>query len=209
MNRPAQADQGRRIIEQDGIRILAVSSSADVKVAASPQRQQIFRLLLIHGSPLHGKEIATRLGIQPATAHFHLKKLEEIGAVRVSHTGVINGITARYYEPAVDGIIVQDDLLQPEDDETLRQKMLLAANAYNTSRDTFLQAVKKSGQNSPFPVLLNDLVYLSEEDAAAFYSEMENLLNRYARKGSGKTLYTLFASIAPLEEPACPSPATD
>lgn len=145
-----------------------------------------------------------RLGIQPATAHFHLKKLEEIGAVRVSHTGLINGITARYYEAAVDGIIVQDDLFQPDDDANVRQKMVLVANTYNTSRDTFIQALQRSsrGENAAaiFPAMLNELVYLSNEDADAFYREMETLLNRYAQAGSGKTLYMLFASLAPLLE---------
>lgn len=50
------------------------------KCLADKSRMQILRSLL-HGD-MYGERLAERLGLTPATISFHMKKLEEAGAVR-------------------------------------------------------------------------------------------------------------------------------
>lgn len=206
MTKPTDvAQSGRSIIEQNGYRLLTVSSEDDVKVISSPQRRHIFKILQMEGKPLHGKEIADRLGIKAPSAHFHLKKLEQIGAVRVSHTQVINGITARYYEAAVDGMIAGEDFLEPADDERIKQKLLFTARIFQEAKDSFIQALRKHMQTDaaaePPPetrliAAVDEVLYLSADETAVFYQEMEALLEKYAAPAPGKTAYSLFLSIA-------------
>lgn len=45
------------------------------------------------------KQIADEMGDVPAKVHYHVKKLEMAGILRLNHTKEINGIIAKYYEP--------------------------------------------------------------------------------------------------------------
>lgn len=201
------ATNGRKIIEESGYRLLAISSPEDLKIISSPQRQRIFKLLQTAGKPLHGKEIADCVGIKAPSAHFHLRKLEGIGAVRISHTQNINGITATYYEPAVDGMIAGEDFLTPSDDEQIGEKLLFTANIFNEAKTSFLKALgRKLRDNAYSPdsgslaILLNEILYLSSDDIKPFYEEMDTLLKKYTDFSLEKQPYALFMSVSEMEK---------
>lgn len=200
------AQNGRKIMEQDGCRLLAVSSNEDLKVVSSPQRQRIFKLLQTAGRPMHGKAIADCLGIKAPSAHFHLRKLEEIGAVRISHTESINGITATYYEPAVDGMIVGEDFMTDSDDERTGEKLLFAANIFNEAKNCFIKALGRklrdnacSSDSGTLTALDNEILYLSPDDIKSFYKEMDVLLKKYKGFSPDKQPYALFMSVSEME----------
>lgn len=197
---------GSVIIEQDGKRILAVSSTDDLKIISSPQRQQILKILRAQTRPLHGKEIADLLGIKAPSAHFHLSRLEQLGAVRLSHTQMINGITARYYAPAVDDIVLGDDFLKPSDNKTLREKLILSANTFDTAKKTFLEALQKKlrspAKSEPgLMLLLNEVVSLSGQNTEAFSKELTALLAKYSAPLPDAKPYALFFSLSEMEQP--------
>lgn len=208
MDRPADtAQNGRKIIEEGGCRLLAVSSQEDMKIISSPQRQRIFKLLQTAGKPLHGKEIADYVGIKAPSAHFHLHKLEEIGAVRISHTQSINGITATYYEPAVDGMLAGEDFMMPSDDEQTGEKLLFAANIFNEAKSSFIKALGKklrdsacSPDSGALTALVNEILYLSADDIKPFYEEMDALLKKYTDNSPDKQPYALFMSVSGMEK---------
>ncbi len=201
------ATNGRKIIEEGGYRLLAISSTEDMKIISSPQRQRIFKLLQTAGKPLHGKEIADWMGVKAPSAHFHLHKLEEIGAIRISHTQNINGITATYYQPAVDGIITGEDFLTPSDDEQIEEKLLFTANIFNEAKTSFLKALGKNLRDNEnyddsvsLTTLLNEILYLSSEDIKLFYEEMNALLKKYSDYSPDKQPYALFMSVSEIEK---------
>ncbi len=42
------------------------------------------------------------MGEVPAKVHYHVKKLESAGILKLQHTKEINGIVAKFYQPTVD-----------------------------------------------------------------------------------------------------------
>jgi DNA-binding transcriptional ArsR family regulator len=196
----------RKIIEENGFRLLAVSSKEDIKIISSPQRQRIFKLLQMSDRPLHGKEIADKIGVKAPSAHFHIRKLEEIGAVKVSHTQSINGITATYYESAVDIMMTGEDFLTSSDDEHIRDKLLFTANVFNEAKASFINALGKklradtqSHESDNFAMLLNAAIYLSPEDMELFADEVNILLKKYAEHSPNKQLYAMLLSVSEIE----------
>lgn len=194
---------GRKIIEDNGSRLLIVSSPEDLKIISSPQRQRIFKILQTAGRPLHGKEIADSIGIKAPSAHFHLRKLEEVGAVKVSHTQNINGITATYYIPAVDGMIVGEDFLISTDDEQISERLVFAANIFDEAKRSFVKALgmrlrkEATGSgSSQLTAMVNKVLYLSECDVKSFYEEMDALIKKYAEFSPDKQPFDLFLSVS-------------
>ncbi|WP_350343204.1 winged helix-turn-helix domain-containing protein [Proteinivorax tanatarense] len=200
-------DKGR-IVMHEGSRVLIVSSEEDVQVMSSPQRQRIFKLLNMEGVPLHGKEIGDRLGVKPASAHFHLKKLEKIGAVKQSHTEVVNGITARYYEATADYFILDEDFLNEIDDAFTKQKLLLLRKTFDTFRDDFISSLhqimkeEQTGvqKESKLHLLLDFMVYLSTEDEEMLQKEMQEIFSKYKKPASGKKAHSVLFSINKTEK---------
>ena len=203
LNNINEAKKEVKIIEENGCRLLAVSSEEDIKIISSPQRQRIFKLLQTSGKPLHGKEIADKLGIKAPSAHFHLRKLESIEAVKISHTQNIKGITATYYEPAVDIIMTGEDFLSSSDDEHIHNKLLFTANVFNEAKASFVNALGKklredtqSLESDNFALLLNTIIYLSSEDMEIFNSEVNTLLKKYEDYSPGKRPYSMLLSVS-------------
>jgi predicted ArsR family transcriptional regulator len=196
----------RKIIEENGFRLLAVSSKEDIKIISSPQRQRIFKLLQMSDRPLHGKEIADKIGVKAPSAHFHIRKLEEIGAVKVSHTQSINGITATYYESAVDIMMAGEDFLTSSDDEHIRDKLLFTANVFNEAKTSFVNALGKklrkgaqSLESDYFAMLLNAALYLSSEDMEIFNEEVNTLLKKYADYSPNKQPHAILLAVSEIE----------
>jgi hypothetical protein len=194
-------DTSRKIIEDNGYRLLTVFTIEDMKIISSPRRQRIFKLLQTAGRPLHSKEIADYEGIKAPSAHFHLCKLEAVDAVKVSYTKVINGITATYYEPNVDGILAGGDFLSASDTKQAAANLLLAANYFDEAKRSFLTSLEKKMQGSTvfydsLNELYNEILYLSLDDATKLQSEMENLFKKYTAYSSNKQPFTVFISIS-------------
>lgn len=208
---------GRRIIEQNGYKVMTVSSANDIKVISSPQRQNILKLLKSVDKPLHGKDIADRLELKPASVHFHLKKLEDIGAVRVHHTQSINGITARFYEAAIDEIVMEENFLKTSDDLLTRQKILMTANTFNTCRNSFIKALRRKMQESSTDktgakdllTILNKILFLSKDETGLLYKELAALFEKYGKASPDKNAYSLFLSINAVDDNISISPDKD
>jgi predicted transcriptional regulator len=198
-----ESNDKNRIVIHEGSRILIASSEKDIQVLSSPQRQRILRLLQNEKKPLHGKEIGEKLGLKAASAHFHLKKLEEIGVINQSHTQVINGITARYYEASVDSVIIGEDFIEATDDDFIKQKMLFIHNTFNTNRDTFIKSLhqtmlqEQSGNitEKKLHLLLDFKLFLSVEEVENLQKDMEEILSKYSKPSSGKSTYSVCLSV--------------
>lgn len=204
MKKNTEAADKRRIIVDEGERIFIASSEEELQVLSSPQRQRIFKILQSEGVPMHGKEIGDRLGVKAASAHYHLKKLEKIGVIKQSHTQVINGITARYYEVMVDSVILSEDFLEATDDGLAKQKMLLIHNTFNANRDAFIRSLHQSMQQEQtgdlvenrLHLALDFRLYLSGEDAELLQKDIDELFAKYASPAAGKNPHSVWLSIS-------------
>lgn len=193
----------KKINKDNNNRTFIASTEEELKVLSSPQRQRIFKVLLSEGLPLHGKEIADRLGIKAASAHYHLKKMEEIGVVCESHTQVINGITARYYKTTFDSIVLGDDFLENTGDHLTNQKMQFIHSTFNSNRDAFLKSLEKQMCHTDDSInhadkllfLLDFQIYLSENESEVFQSELKALFSKYEKPGPEKHLNSILLSV--------------
>jgi len=203
MKEKTKTADARRIVVDESERTFIASSEEELQVLSSPQRQRIFKILQSEGIPMHGKEIGDRLGVKAASAHYHLKKLEKIGVIKQSHTQVINGITARYYEVTVDSFILSEDFLEAADDGLTKQKMLFIHNTFNANRDAFIRSLHQSMQQEQtgdagenrLHLALDFRLYLSEEDAQQLQKDIDELFTKYTSPTTGKEPHTVWLSI--------------
>lgn len=70
----------------------------EIKAINDPYRLQIIFCYQRMGRAATVKEIADNMGEVPAKVHYHVKKLESAGILKLSHTKNVNGIIAKYYE---------------------------------------------------------------------------------------------------------------
>lgn len=202
MNENSEVAVERRIVVDKGERIFIASSEEELQVLSSPQRQRIFKIMQSEGVPMHGKEIGDHLGVKAASAHYHLKKLERVGVIKQSHTQVVNGITARYYEVTVDSVILSEGFLESTDDSLTKQKMLLIHNTFNANRDAFIKSLHQSiqqqtgdnGENR-LHLALDFRLYLSGEDTELIQKDIDELFTKYASPASGKKPHSVWLSI--------------
>jgi predicted transcriptional regulator len=199
----ASKQSTRNISVKDGCRILTVYSLEDLKIVLSPQRQRIMKLLQVAGKPLHGKEIADRIGIKAPSAHFHLRKLKDVGAVRISHTESINGITATFYEPAVDMTVAGDDFLMGADgcNDEAREKLQAIGNVFTEGKNRFIRVLENNlnsnqdaGEAGTFAQLYDAVLYMSPEEAEGLCAEIDSLIRRFSEVSPGKEPYGLLVS---------------
>ena len=125
----------------------------------------------------YGELLAERLGITPATVSFHLKKLEEAGAVssRREQYYTMYSLKRELFRPALLDILCADE---PEDSEEARRE-----EAY---RQKVLRTFFEYGRLKAFPAQRKKLVICIEEIAKAFelgreYPERElnEIIERY------------------------------
>jgi len=71
----------------------------EIKSFTDPYRIIIMKHYFRLNKPSTVKQIADEMGDVPAKVHYHVKKLEAAGILRLNYTKEINGIVAKYYEP--------------------------------------------------------------------------------------------------------------
>ncbi len=75
--------------------VLATKKELDIYI--NPRRQEILRQMQIVNKPITPKELSRRLNISASSVQHHLKKLESLGVVKLHHTELMRGITAKFY----------------------------------------------------------------------------------------------------------------
>lgn len=182
-------------------KIIALSETEDLKIFMSPVRQKLLRCLHINGCPMTAKAIADSLGISPSSAKHHINKLESLGIVELSHTELINGITARYYKASDVTVSIGSEL---EDDLT-SEKNIIVENLIKNTLDGF-RNLKKA--NIPHDEIqncgdfLNGIVHLSPADSLELLELIRNFIDTHQvyTEGSQPWEYSLILYNAGLTE---------
>ncbi|WP_097003305.1 ArsR/SmtB family transcription factor [Lacrimispora amygdalina] len=116
-----------------------LSTKKELEIYMNPVRQNLLRILERSKLPMTPKQLSLKLDISPSSVQHHIKKLESLGVIKLDHTEVINGITARYYSPTY--VNVQIGLDHPDD--THMQKEILVQEQIAKTYDGFLTQKKK------------------------------------------------------------------
>lgn len=104
----------KEIIKQDGVGIQEVfylDNLEQLKVYSDPIRYQMVNFLT---EPMTGAQLARKLGIARAKAHYHLNCLKDVGIVQFYGEGESHGITEKYYQ-VVGRMLDFSRILRPTD----------------------------------------------------------------------------------------------
>ncbi|EES71648.1 hypothetical protein POTG_03757 [Paenibacillus sp. oral taxon 786 str. D14] len=167
----------------------------DIRIYSDPYRLQILDTFKQLNRPATMKEVADKMGEVPAKVYYHAKKLESIGLLQLVDTKIINGITAKYYEPYEGAIQIKKSYF----DDSMRQVALtetekLLSNLYDESKKRFLKASRSQTSSGQ---LTTDHVYLTPQEAKEFQDWVTAFLKQHQTKTSEEsTMYEIFLTVS-------------
>lgn len=168
----------------------------EIRIYSDPYRIQIMNEFLRLNRPATMKEVADAMQEVPAKVYYHAKKLESIGLLELVDTKLVNGITAKYYEPfkgqihikksEMDGAIKQ--VFQSETEKLL-------SHLYDESKRRFLKASRLA---PPSAKLTSPSVFLTKEKAEELFQWVNDFCERHQddNKSPETELYEIFFTIA-------------
>jgi DNA-binding Lrp family transcriptional regulator len=154
----------------------------EIKAINDPYRLQIIFYYQRMGRAATVKEIADNMGEVPAKVHYHVKKLESAGILRLSYTKNINGIIAKYYELTardfhikVDNIKV--DNMSPDVSKQVAEQnfRLTVIAAYDSSKKI---AVEDAAEDSK-PMFNINTLYMTDERVKEFRTTIYEYIKKY------------------------------
>ncbi|WP_040951323.1 ArsR/SmtB family transcription factor [Gorillibacterium massiliense] len=160
---------------------MVLTSLEDIKVYSDPYRLQILYAFDRFRRPATVKEIADAMGEVPAKVHYHVKKLEKIGILKMVATKEINGIIAKYYE-AFDGQIhiSHTDMADPLRKVIASEAQKVLSSVFEEARQKFVR--NTSGEKQPYANLTNKLLFMTKEEAMGLMDQILTLCQAYEKK---------------------------
>jgi DNA-binding Lrp family transcriptional regulator len=169
----------------------------EIKIFSVPYRMKILDYMYSFKAPATVKNIADKMGETPAKIHYHIKKMETMGIVRLVHTENVNGIIAKFYEPAAENFDIRHITGQDQDKmKILNETQKSIAAAFEESKRNFIEQLEKVDKKHNGYVTA-EKIYLSEVEFENMRRELENIYNKYSSdlNTEGKSRYNTFFTI--------------
>lgn len=164
-----------------------IETDEEIKIFSDPYRMKIINAYIKAGEPLTVKGVADLMGEVPAKVHYHVKKLISIDILKLDHTEVINGITAKYYALTTESFRVayQNTSNQKALFDSTTNMMLSVVDEFKQDIVNHAEFVRghgedKSHQNNGF--FTKEALYLSQQDYEDFEADLRNLYAKYKHK---------------------------
>lgn len=174
----------------------------EVKAISDPFKYRILTSFYKLKAPATVKQIADAINEVPAKVHYHVKKMEQIGILKLSYTKEINGIIAKYFEPTAESFDIKctDELAEPNKKLMLAESQRILAGFYETSKNIFLDQLSYSSEvnaKTNGQVTIQDL-YLTDEEAEEFEQYVSSFVSKYSqevRNTNDRQKYHYFSSL--------------
>lgn len=144
---------------------------------ADPLRIRIDHALRYPGRQLTAKELGERLNVAPNTLYYHLRKMEEVGLVKVVEERPAGRMTERVY--AADEYMVQYDEAKPEQLVALAKSLIALAEA-RVVEATYRWA--EDPENAVMPVVISPAFSASKEEAEAYKARLLELQTEFRQR---------------------------
>ena len=174
----------------------------EVKTFSDPFRYRILDTFYKMKQPATVKEVAVAMDLVPANVHYHVKKMEKAGILKLIYTKEINGIIAKYYEPTAKNMQIKcSSKEQTEGSNKLllaeSQKML--SQLYEDSKNIFIEQLSNDfDPNLKYSgAIIMDEVYLTDSEAEEFLKHLQTFTEKYSdkkRSAEGIKKYNVFTS---------------
>lgn len=174
----------------------------EIRIYSDPYRIQIFDEFLRFKRPATMKEVADAMHEVPAKVYYHAKKLEKIGLLKLVDTKLVNGITAKYYEPFKGHIhITKKELDEPVKQVFQSHTEKLLNTLFEDNKKRFMKAAQA---DTPSTQLTNTNVYLTKKQVDELVQRIYDFCEQYqdANKTADTESYEVFFTIFKGEDPA-------
>ncbi|MDT8715131.1 helix-turn-helix transcriptional regulator [Clostridium sp. 19966] len=171
----------------------------EIRAYNDPYRLKIFVEFSRFGGPATCKEIADILGEVPAKIHYHIKKMEKAGILVLAYTKNINGIIAKYYEPAAEIITVENPYLDDNSRKLMTSEISKTLEkVFNNAKDKFISEYEKcesevNNEKYKYTCMLSEL-YFTEEEAKELLKLVDKAKNRSKEDRKETNAYSFFMS---------------
>lgn len=178
-----------------------------LKVIADPLRLRI-RELMEH--PTTVKAVATKLDLPPTKLYYHINLLEKHGLIVLVNTQLVSGIVEKHYQLSAQAVQVAKHLLSPNDDPEGTGINLTIGAMLDSARKDLIQSARDGvvewddeGERHKGVAIQTATMNLTEDQAAQFYQELEQLVSNYVALSNKqqseaynvyRALYLLFPS---------------
>lgn len=176
-----------------------ITTLEEIKAINDPYRLQIIFCFQRMGRAATVKEIADNMGEVPAKVHYHVKKLESAGILKLSHTKNVNGIIAKYYELTARDFHIRASNLDSDISKKVASqnvKLTLMA-AYESSKKIVIEDIPEDTSVS----LGTHTLYLTDEKAKELKAMLREFVkaNKVNRGVEGASEYHFFNVLAPVK----------
>lgn len=181
---------------------IVLTGKKELDIYVNPQRQNILRLMQIHGKPLTAKQIADRVGISASSVQHHIRLLRELGIVEQSHTEQIHGITATYFRVLPVNVRIGSFIA----DEHSNQRIALMQGNLNSAFTGFLDYCAASCNaetcDQQFGDMLHGITHLRQDEAKQLYQLITDFLQTHETPAENTSAWEYALIAYPAEDKA-------
>lgn len=188
--------------------VVELITDEQIKAITEPYKIKILLAFESIDKPVTVKQVADIMKEQPSKLYYHVKKMAEAGILELHHTEEINGILAKYYQPAgkTYDIAPNKSLKERKTYITDRTNILLNG-CYSNLKNIIignLENIQESGENSckyPCSISSSDM-YLTDDEAKDFRDKIERFMKEHSKRKNGeiKNKYYIFNTMAKIFE---------
>lgn len=166
--------------------VFTISDLDTLKKLTHPQRVEILHALQ---QPKTVKSIAAEIEADPTKLYYHIRQMEQIGAIQVVETNIVSGIVEKKYLVTAYSYQVEENLFsgdEPIDSEVEFPKIMDAVfkstiNQARRSAKAGLIDMQKPRDDNPISVaIMSSILSLNAEQLAAFSGRMQSLMDEFA-----------------------------
>lgn len=165
--------------------VFVVDDLDTLKVLADPLRLRIRELM---EKPTTVKRVAERLDMLPTKLYYHINLLEKHGLIVLVDTRIVSGIIEKHYQVAAKIVKVAKHLLSTGDDPEGKGISLTIGSLFESTLEELLSSARSGmvewddeGERHKGLSFHMGALHLTDEQAAAFYQELESLLKSYRK----------------------------
>ncbi len=183
------------------LRTYVMKNDDDIKMLLHPYRQKIFFVFQDYQEALTAKQMADELKEPPSKVNYHMKKLEEFGALEIIKTESINGIIAKYYRPTFDAIRFQRGAISKQ---AYIAQLPAIEQAFNRVTEKFREdldkhvdlATNNDGDIQRRVLAYGNHLYMTAEEQDKFVDALLKLIDPYLKEDDSKEVFSIMQAMA-------------
>lgn len=193
--------------------LLVLDTEERIKAFTHPYRLKLLYVLRETKRPMTATEVARAIGDGPGKVHYHMRALEAAGIVVVARTETINGIVARYYEPAARHYSVADAARGAIGGEPRDEVARMISRRFRDGLRAFLDRTTGAADEADGPragegaFLFEHVVHCDDDQWIAFREAVEALVASRAEPLPGarpRRVFIAGATDRPADAPGRP-----